>query len=82
VDYSKSDNETGGRMAGKMKIINVLPLDEMEKHEKTENCKCHPRVESIGASGKVIIHKLFDGNEIFRIDVDEKRWSNPKFLTT
>lgn len=68
-------------MAGKMKVVNVFPLNEKEKHEKTEECKCKPQVEPIGAAGKVIVHNLIEGRKHFDITVDDNRWAKPKLVT-
>lgn len=59
--------EIGGTMKekpkGKVKIINVLPMNDVEEHEKTEDCKCKPRVEAFGSAGKVFFHNSFDGKK-------------------
>lgn len=43
-------------------MYNVLPTDDLEKHEENSTCKCKPRV--IFENGEmIVIHNSFDGRE-------------------
>ena len=65
-------------IGGTMNIINVVPVDEVEKHEKTEKCPCNPQMEKFGTI-KVIVHNLINGKKYFEIIPSEKEWSKTPF---
>lgn len=45
-----------------METYHILPVDDTEPHEESENCKCCPVVE-YQYGNKIVIHNSFDGRE-------------------
>ena len=41
--------------------INILPINDIEDHEESNNCKCSPTVD---IENELIIHNAFDGRDI------------------
>ena len=44
-------------------MINILPLNDYEKHEESSTCKCLPSVELNKDGELIVIHNSFDGRE-------------------
>lgn len=45
-------------------MINIIPLNDMEKHEESTTCKCKPKVEILENGEIMIIHNAFDNRKI------------------
>lgn len=62
-------------------LVHLLPVTNTEEHEKTENCKCNPRKESVGGTVKLFIHQAPDGQECCKVEIN-MGWSKTEFITT
>lgn len=50
------------KIKSKVKMINILPNNDLESHTENTTCKCEPRV--IYHNGEtIVIHNSFDGRE-------------------
>lgn len=47
-------------------MINVIPVNDSEKHEENSTCHCNPTVEFHDGE-MIIIHNAFDGREAVEI---------------
>lgn len=42
----------------------VLPIDDLLKHEESENCQCQPKIEVQESGDLIVIHNAFDGRDL------------------
>ena len=60
-----------------MKVLHIMPLDDIGEHDATENCKCEPTVETDITKGHTVFHRAFDGRGYFRTDIEERKVDKP-----
>jgi len=44
------------------KMLNIVPVNDLQVHREDEHCSCNPRVEYENGI-KLVIHNSFDGRE-------------------
>ncbi len=58
--------------------VHILPTNDEEEHDETENCKCSPHKESVTGTVKVFIHQASDGQKYCKVKID-KKWAKMPF---
>jgi hypothetical protein len=48
-------------------LFHILPLDDLEMHEESEDCKCQPTRKAIDDVSTMVVHNSFDGREAFEM---------------
>ena len=59
-DEMRDDLDLVCEYKSKILMIHILPVNDLEEHEKTTTCKCKPRVEFENGE-MIVIHNSFDG---------------------
>jgi hypothetical protein len=52
----------------KKEIFHVLPINDVDEHDESKFCKCHPKTEIQENGGRLIVHNSFDRREYFEDD--------------
>lgn len=47
----------------KNEVWHITPLNDLEEHTETLDCKCDPHIE-IFKDGALVIHNAYDGREL------------------